>query len=940
MKKIFKILSIILLALLLVIFTAPFIFKGKIKNIVLKEANKSLNATLAVENIQISFIRNFPAVYIGLNGIVITGQGKFEGDTLANIKSFSLSTSIMDLINGSPYKIKKIKIDQGDIRLKVMPDGQTNWDIVKTSESAAQEEETGNDFRLLLKSFVIKDSRFVYDDAPNATHVILETINHSLSGNLGAKFTNLETRTSVLRAFFSSDGITYLRDAAIDWQADLDADLEHSLYTFKENKLKINDFIISFDGTAGLPDAGYDLQLTFTTPDNTFRQLLSLIPAVYSQDFASVKTDGKISFNGFVKGKYADDLYPAFQINLDVSDAWFQYPDLPAAVNDIIIAARIESPGGDLDNTIIDVKKLSMNMAGNPVMVTLVLKNPMTDPYIDTRVNARLNLSDVRKFYPLDAGEEFSGSLTADFMLKGRLSDVENERYNAFEASGFIQTNGIQYTTSYFAPEILIESAKLIITPAYLDLTDLKLKAGRSDFNLTGKLENYLAYYLKDETLEGQFSLNSSLIDVNELLTNPDSPDETAATDTSALSAFIVPAGIDITLNASATNVEYMTFDIKNFTGKVRIKDQKLFLDDVSMNSLGGSLQMNGSYTAVDPANPLIDFNLGFKDISFQETFRNFSIVEKFAPIAEKVLGDYSGNIKLAGLLNGGMMPRLETMTGAGDLFTSILKLTNVNTLNQLSSSLKMDQLKNLEIAGTKINVQFLNGVMEVRPFDFKALGIDMNLGGQTSLDQRIGYVLKMKFPRSMMGGAANSVLNDLFDKAGQAGADFKPGDFINVDAMIEGTITDPKVKINLGGTGNDIVQSVKEQVGEKVEEIKDQVKDEAEKYLQEADRQAQVILDEAKKQSAEVLKSAQNLADETKKQANANADKIIKEAKGQGFVAELAAKKSAEELRKQGDKQAQNIVDEAGKQSVSILDKARLEADKIKEEARKKAGL
>jgi hypothetical protein len=940
MKRFLKYFSIILIAILLLLFLAPIAYKGKIKSLVLKEANKSLNATLYVGNVHLSFFRNFPAVYIGMDDIVIVGQQVFEADTLLKIKTLAVSASIMDMINGSPYEIKKILVDQADVRLKVLADGQYNWDIVKASESGGQEEGTGSEYRLLLKSLVIKDSRLVYDDVPNATYAMLEAINHSLSGDLGEKFTKIETKTNILRSFLSYDGIAYLRDAVIDWQADMDADLISSIYTFRENQLKINDFIISFDGTVGLPENGYDLDLTFKTPDQTFRQFLSLVPAVYSKDFASVKTEGKMSFDGFVKGKYIDDQYPAFRVNLDVSDAWFQYPDLPAAVNDINISALIACPGGDLDQTEIDVKKISMNMAGNPVLATLLLKNPITDPYIDTRVNIKLNLSDVRKFYPLEPGEELNGSLTADFMLKGRLSDVENQRYNAFEASGFIQTNGIQYATSSFAQEFFIESAKLDITPAYLDLTEFKAKSGRSDFNLTGKVENYLAYYLKDEILKGQFKLNSSLIDVNELLDFPVSQNEAAAKDTSVLSAFIVPRGIDFTLNASAASVKYKTFDINNFTGRVRIKGQKLFLDEVSMNTLGGSLQMNGSYATDDPSNPQIDFDLGLKNISVRETFINFALVEKLAPITEKVTGDFSGNFNLSGMLDGNMKPRLETMTGAGDLITSILRLANVNTLNQLAGSLKMDQLKNLEITGTKINVQFLDGKMDVKPFDFEALGIDMNLGGQTSLDQQIGYKLNMKIPRSMMGGAANDVLNDLFARVGQAGANIKPGDYINLDALIDGTLSDPKVSLNLAGTGNDIMQSVKDHIDEQVEDLKDQAREEAEKYIQEADRRAQAILDEAQKQSAEVLKAAQNLAEETKKQANANADNITREAKGKGYVAELAAKKSAEEIRKQGEKQAQNILDEAGKQSASIIGKARLEADKIKEEARKKAGL
>ena len=287
------------------------------------------------------------------------------------------------------------------------------------------------------------------------------------------------------------------------------------------------------------------------------------------------------------------------------------------------------------------------------------------------------------------------------------------------------------------------------------------------------------------------------------------------------------------------------------------------------------------------------------------------------------------------------MMPRLETLTGLAKLLTSSLEVKNVNTLDMLSDNLKMDQLRALTVPGLSMVVQFMDGVMDVKPFDFKALGIGMNLGGQTSLDQRIGYVLQMKIPRSMMGSAANNVVDELFSNAKQAGLDIQPGDFINVNALIEGTITDPKLRLNLAGTGKDLVQSVKEQIQqqieEKVEEITDQAREEAEKYLLEAESRVQLILGEAQQQADALLNNAQKLADETKNQANIQADNIIKEAAGQGALVELAAKQSADEVRKQGDQQAQNIMNEARQKSDDILEEARRQAQQVREDAQKK---
>jgi hypothetical protein len=352
-------------------------------------------------------------------------------------------------------------------------------------------------------------------------------------------------------------------------------------------------------------------------------------------------------------------------------------------------------------------------------------------------------------------------------------------------------------------------------------------------------------------------------------------------------------------------------------------------------------MELNGSYMATDPENPEVDIDLALNDISIPETFEQVGLVGKFAPLTKKILGNFSGKVSLTGLLDQNMMPRLESITGLSNLVTSPLQVTNVNTLDQLSNSLNINEMKNMKINGAIVIVEFLNGIMNLKPLNFKALGIDMSLGGQTSLDQSIAYTLDMKIPRSLMGSEANNVLDGLAAGAGKSGADIKLGEFINVSAFIGGTLQNPEVKLNLAETGKDIIESVKEQVQEeveeKIEEVKEDLKEDANKYIEEADKKAKAILEEARKQSDEVMKAANKLADETKKQANTSADKIVNEAKGKGFIAEQAAKKSAEEIRKQGDKQAKNILDEAKAKSDDILDKAQQEADKIKEDARKK---
>ena len=95
MKKFLKISGISLLVLLLLLIAAPFLFKGKIINLIKTEAKKNLNATLNFnDDISLSLIKNFPKLSIGINELSIIGKDTFKGDTLIYFKKFKANNSI------------------------------------------------------------------------------------------------------------------------------------------------------------------------------------------------------------------------------------------------------------------------------------------------------------------------------------------------------------------------------------------------------------------------------------------------------------------------------------------------------------------------------------------------------------------------------------------------------------------------------------------------------------------------------------------------------------------------------------------------------------------------------------------------------------------------------------------------------------------------------
>src|SRR6266700_6267797 len=99
LKKILKFTGITLLVLVLILFLAPFFFKGKILRIVKEQINKNINAKADFSDVSLSFFRHFPKVSLALEGLQVTGHDEFAKDTLISAKEIDVAVNLFSVIN-------------------------------------------------------------------------------------------------------------------------------------------------------------------------------------------------------------------------------------------------------------------------------------------------------------------------------------------------------------------------------------------------------------------------------------------------------------------------------------------------------------------------------------------------------------------------------------------------------------------------------------------------------------------------------------------------------------------------------------------------------------------------------------------------------------------------------------------------------------------------
>lgn len=877
MKKGLTIGGIAIGVILILMISIPFLFKGKIKDAVLNAANKELNAKVGIGDFGLNLFSNFPNATLSLDDTYVAGVGVFENDTLLKAKSASVTIDLSSLF-GDNYKISKINLDEASVYVKVLPDGKANWDIMKVDSTATTTEadESSSPFNLNLKKISINNCNIVYDDQEGNMKLALNGWNGEVSGDFSASETTINTSSTIDAISFWMDGVPFLSKVRGVADATVKADLDNFKFTFEKSNLQLNELKASIDGSfAMVGEKRKDFDLKLNAPDTQFKDILSLLPAMYTDDFKDIKTAGTASLDAYVKGTMEGENYPAFDIKIKVSDAMFQYPSLPKSVNNINVDMAINSKGGSMDNMIIDISKLSLNLGGNPFSGALTVTTPMSDANIKAHANGTIDLGMIKEVYPFEKGTDLNGKIKADMKIATAMSYIEKEQYDKVSASGNLQLTNMVYKSADM-PEVLVNQAALDFTPQYANLSSLDVKIGKNDIAATGRLENYIAYALKDQTLKGQLNLKSKYLNLDDLM----GEETTAATAEGATAEpsedVVIPKNLDLALSAALNQVVYNKINITNMVGSMSVKDGVLNLNNVSANALGGSAKINGAYNTSDPKNPKVNFGLNLSKVSFAETFKSVEAVQKFAPIFESLIGSYSMNLNFNTTFGASIMETLAGLTGSGALQTSDVKVENVAALTALSSALKTDALKS--IAPKDLNLPFSidNGRLLTKPFNVNiGNGGLLKLEGSTGLDQTISYKGNVTLPKSI----ANSYINNVPITIGGTFQSPKIG--VDTKALAEEAIGSAVNKLLGGGEGSDVSAKVSEEKEKQIQKLRS-----------EADNAANKLVEEAQKQ----------------------ADNLVKNA-GSNPIAKAAAKAAGNKLVDEAKKQGQNLRDKAEEQ-------------------------
>ena len=879
---------------LVVAIVTPLLLRGKIGDIVKREANAMLAARLDFEKLDISLLRNFPNASLNLKGLTLVGTDRFEGDTIVAARRITVVVNLMSLVGDEGFEVRKIILASPALHAHKLADGAVNWDVMKLSEPAdttAAEESAPSSFRLSVRDFRLTDAVIRYEDDSMGMELRTAPLSLRLSGDMSAESTQLDLDLLAGGVDFTQGGVPLLHDAELALDAEIDADLAEGRFTFSRNTLRLNAIEMRLDGWVQQVGDALAMDVSAGCSEVRFKDLLSLIPAFYKHEFRSLAASGELSMELWARGQMHGAQLPAFELKTEVHNGSFQYSSLPKAVTDINIAAKVSNAGGELDKTEVEISEFGLKMAGNSLSATGYATNLMSDPTFRATLSGRVDLGAIREVYPLEKGIDLAGRIAASMKLSGRMSDVESGRYERISASGSLVVEQLGLHVQQL-PEVFIRRAAATISPQAMTLGEFGVTVGGSDLSATGQLTGYLGYLMRGEQLAGRLYVKSDLLDLNEIRAavpadaeaesaDAEKPAEEAAA--APAQAIVVPKNLNLSLNAELKKVLFEKMVITDIAGEMSVAGGTLSLDRLGLQLFDGKASASGRYsTAADPAHPTLSLAASIAKASFPRTFEEIEAVRQLAPIFEKASGDYSLSIDMRTTLDAAMSPDLMSLTAQGEISSENVSVEGVEVFDKLADLLKNDKLRRIEARDLKIRFSIKDGRVTTEPFDLKMGDVNVNMSGTTGLDRTIDYTAKVTLPAGV-GGVLGAV-----------------------NVGIGGTFTSPKITLGVQETVEQVVSNV---VSEQIDNL--------------TGGRGGLLSDDTQTRAAALREEAQRAGEKLVEAAETQRQKLVDAAAKKGALAKIAAEAAGDAL-----------VDEAKKQSKALLEEAEKQIQKLTQEA------
>ncbi|SFE02101.1 AsmA-like C-terminal region [Chitinophaga sp. CF118] len=500
-KRIFRIFFILVsIVLLLGVIGVVILYtqQQRLTNMAVSELNKQLPGELVIEGSEISPFQNFPYVSIGLRNVRFYANKQRKGRPLYEMERLYVGFSLPDVLR-EKYNVKVLFLKNGHLDMVRELNGNLNLveaNRIKQDTLATTESSSGS-LALDVKKIVLKNMDISFYDRTNgqrlSTHIdkiktALHADDKEINGTLHGGF--------IVDVSSPSDTVLF-RHKKLEANIKVSYNTEKQFLTISPSQLKIEAATLKVWGTADLLHGDMvDLRVTGDRPD--LNLLFAFAPQSVGDELKRFNYDGRIYFNGTIKGKFAGGQLPQIAFSFGCEDAWFLNKDANKKLDQLEFKGYYTNGAAHSLKTS-ELHLLNMNarpdkgtFKGNFVM------RDFTDPKIIMQIDSELELEFIGAFLGIKDLERITGhiSLKMDFKEMVDLSLPEASMSKLKEGiQSELTVKDLTFRIPGYPHIVRNLDLHANMKNGSVTLDSLACKFGNSDFFMNGALSDLPALF-------------------------------------------------------------------------------------------------------------------------------------------------------------------------------------------------------------------------------------------------------------------------------------------------------------------------------------------------------------------------------------------------------------------------------------------------------------
>jgi hypothetical protein len=317
-------------------------------------------------------------------------------------------------------------------------------------------------------------------------------------------------------------------------------------------------------------------------------------------------------------------------------------------------------------------------------------------------------------------------------------------------AKGFIDMDQGIITLSGLPHPIKIPSIRMKFEPETFSIEEGSMKIDKSDFQLTGSVNNVLSYFRGDSILRGNFSFVSDTTDIEQIMALTSGighKDTTAAgqpkasdNDSIYKGPYMVPVGIDLLLNTNIKTASMGIDTATNILGNVQVKDGILLLDELTFETPAARMQLTFMYRTPRKNHLYLGLDYHMLDIEIAELLNMIPDIDSLMPMLRSFEGEGEFHIAVETYLDSLYNIKKSTLRGASSIKGDDLVLMDGETFTEIAKKLRFSKKTENKVDFLSTEFTIFRNEIDIYPFLIVMDKYQAVISGRHNFDMSFDY--------------------------------------------------------------------------------------------------------------------------------------------------------------------------------------------------------